>query len=131
MTAPDAAWTLRAPAAPEAMTTTTAAAVELDPRHRVVALGCLPRSGGGPALMSGAVLRQPLPGVGADGAPIDWAPAVAWLQGDAAAALLRQVSAGYQAEMLWSGDWVARWTPEAVGAAQTLIHSVREILTRQ
>ena len=126
--APPAVWTLHAPTAPESATTTAAPAVDIDPRHRLVRLACQPRSGGAAEVMGGAVLRHHL--VGVDD-PVDWAPAVAWLRGDEAAALLRQIGDGYTAEMLWSGDWTARWSPEARDAARALIQALEDLLTCQ
>ncbi len=96
-------------------TPTHALAMDLDPRHRSLTLGLRIRSGGAHELWHGAVLRRHFSATEAS-----LKPALAWLQGEEAAALLRTIEAGYQAEMTWAGDWVARWSELAWRAAETL-----------
>ena len=121
------AWTLRILPG-TAATPTACPALDLDPRTRTLTLGLQRRSGGDAELWSGVLLRRHFPDA-AD--PIDWKPTCDWLQTDAAAMLLDGISAGYSAELLWSGDWSARWTPEAHDAAHALLQHVQDLLTRQ
>lgn len=123
-------WTLRVPAAlgGQPATPTASPAMDIDPRSRTVILGLQPRSGGDAALWSGALLRHHF---SPTASPVDWRSACDWLRGEEAAALLDCVSAGYTAEILWSGDWSARWQPEALRAAHALLDHVQLLLTRQ
>jgi len=116
ITRADHPWRLRSDAptstAPES---TEGLAVDIDPRAPSVTLGVRILTGGASDVRSGAVYRGFIEGVDAD-----WSEALAWLAGAEAAALMAAVSAGYTAEMLWSGDWYVRWTSEGVDACEAL-----------
>ena len=43
-----------------------------------------------------------------------------WLESKALSDLLDRVSAGYRAEMLWSGDFIGHWNEDALSAVEAL-----------
>jgi hypothetical protein len=104
---------------------TQALAMDMDPRQPSIALGARHVSGGGPELWHGAILRAFF-----DGRAADWRPVMAWLRGPAAAPLLAAVMAGYEAQLVWTGDWVGRWTPDAKAAAVAVHARVATLLTQ-
>ena len=116
-------WTVTAAHGLQQETSTAALAIDVDPRRREVSLGLRRRSGGSQALFGNVLARR------FTGTPTaDWSAAALWLQGDEAAALLSAILAGYQAEMVWSGDWVADWTPAARAALADLQQNVLDRL---
>jgi len=102
---------------------THALAMDMDPRQPAIVLGARPISGGGPEYWHGAIAREFF-----DGRRADWRPALAWLRGPEAAALLEAIEAGYEAQLVWTGDWVGRWTPEARAAAKAVHTRVAALL---
>jgi hypothetical protein len=98
-------------------------AVELVPQDRAIHLGLRPAAGGDHAVQSGAVLRRVLPLT-----QVDWSPAVRWLATPEAQALQATIVAGHQASMLWSGDHVVSWTPEAGIAIEALLTGIEASL---
>lgn len=116
-------WTVTAEPGLQLETSTAALAIDVDPRRRDVSLSLRRQSGGSPALFGNVIARR-FTGT----TTADWSAAVTWLQGDEATALLSAILAGYQAEMIWSGDWVADWTPAARAALAALQQNVLERL---
>ena len=104
---------------------TQALAMDMDPRQPTIALGARHVSGGGPELWHGAILREFFDGRGAD-----WRPALAWLRGPEAAPLLAAVIEGYEAQLVWTGDWVGRWTPDARAASAAVHRQIAALLAQ-
>ncbi len=97
--------------------------IELDPRSAVVRLGISALGATSQEADAGAILLRYLPGSRAH-----WPPVIEWLQGAQAQAHLQQISSGYTAEQLWSGDWQASWSEAAWTAANALHQGVTHIL---
>lgn len=112
-------WTVTAEASPQQETSTAALAIDVDPRRRLVSLGLRRRSGGSQELFANVIARR-FTGTAA----ADWSAAAAWLRTATAEALLAAILSGYRAEMVWSGDWVADWTPAARAALDDLQRNV-------
>lgn len=110
----------------EASESTVGLAVDIDPRGPSLTLGVRILTGGATDVRSGAVYRAFFVGERAG-----WKDAMVWLATREAAALLAAVSEGYTAEMLWSGDWVVRWTPEGVNACEALRDGIDARLNRE
>jgi len=96
-----------------------APAMDLDPRSNTITLDLRPRTGGSHEIASGAVVRRLF-----DVTEIDWAPVVGWLESPKAKVLLNAINGGYQAEMLWSGDWHVTWTDSGAEAIQSVLDAV-------
>jgi hypothetical protein len=109
-------WTISADAdLQSAEEPTVGLAMDVDPRRPALTLGVRILTGGGPEFWQNAVRRRFF-----EGAQVDWRPALEWLRGVEAAALMRTVSEGYTGEMRWTGDWVGSWTEEASAALDAL-----------
>ena len=93
-------------------------ALEIDPRTQTVTLAWRTLGLGDAEVGSRALYRHVFEQA------IHPDRALAWLQGPHAALLLARIEEGYEASMTWSGDWVARWTPEAWAAAEALVAEV-------
>jgi hypothetical protein len=102
---------------------TNAPAMDVDPRRRTVRLGLRARSGGGPEIASGAVARTFFSGEVAD-----WGAAEAWLRSEHAQALLDELAAGQDIDVIWSGDLVVRWSESALAAGRELHAGVASAL---
>ncbi len=99
-----------------------ALAIEIDPRVRIIHLGLRPLGATSQEVDSGAVLRRFI-----DAPAVHWGPIREWLLGPEAGELLQEISAGYTAEQLWSGDWQAQWSKPAWEAA----HSLHQAITQK
>jgi hypothetical protein len=115
------AWHFETQADEQTITAITLLAVDVDPRIKRLRLGLVIRTGGGPELYSGAVIRRFFPIE-----HIHWPPLVSWLGGAVAADLLTRIAAGYTGARLWSGDWTGEWTADAIAALDTLHAALSE-----
>lgn len=115
-TSPGPRWLIDADdALSDAGSPTVGLAMDLDPRVPSLRLGVRILSGGTADVLGGAIYRRFFPGDRAD-----WSASLDWLARPAAAELLATILDGYRAEVLWSGDCSARWTPAALAAADQL-----------
>ena len=108
-------WRIDTEADEQEITSTTLLAIDIDPRIPRLQLGLRIRTGGEPALWNGAMIRRFFTVT-----HTRWPPVVAWLRGEAAAALLSRIQAGYTATRLWSGDWTGQWSEDALEALDDL-----------
>ena len=102
---------------------TRALAIDIDPRQQRIRLGLQITSGGPQELWQGAVFRRFF-GVSS----ARWATAVDWLNSKEAQRSLDTIAQGYTAEMLWTGDWVAQWSEEAIDAAHAIYDAIAGLL---
>ena len=119
-------WSVEAGAeSQEATGSTWALAIDIDPRQQRVRLDLQITSGGPQELWQGAVFRRFFVCTEAS-----WAPALAWLSSERGREALDTVVRGYSAEMLWTGDWVAEWSEEAMDAAHTIYDEIARLLDK-
>ena len=102
---------------------TNRAAMDVDPRRRIVRLGLRQLSGGGPEIASGAVARTFF-----SGDVTDWSRAESWLRGPEAQALLEAVGSGQRVDLIWSGDLVVEWSEAGLAAGRELHEGVQRAL---
>jgi hypothetical protein len=100
-----------------------AACVELDPRAHTVRLGVGTPNACSHEQAAGAIVQLFLAGEKAD-----WTQTLRWLNRPEARKLLQVIDTGFTAELLWSGDWSADWSP-AARAALLEIHDRISMLT--
>ncbi len=105
---------------------THAACLTLDPRLCSIVLDCCPPTAMSHEISSGAVVRLFF-----EGESVDWSATLEWLTSEMAQQLLCSVSAGYAAEMLWSGDWRVEWSQAAGQAVDSIRVQVTELTRAQ